>query len=71
MNNVIIMDTDGFIKNVKRVQILNKLNQRGHVKNSYGQDIYSGCLVRVSHGVFKGKYFPFHLQFSNFPRQNG
>lgn len=54
LDNIILMDTDGTIKNIKQVQVLNKLNQKGHVKNSYGQDIYGGCLVRVSQGSYKG-----------------
>lgn len=57
LDNIILMDTDGTVKNVKQVQVLNKLNQKGHVKNNYGQDIYSGCLVRVSQGSYKGRFF--------------
>ena len=36
LDNIILMDTDGTVKNIKQVQVLNKLNQKGHVKNNYG-----------------------------------
>lgn len=55
MTNYVLIDTDGFVKNVKKMQVLKKLNPRAHVKNSYGQDLFPNCIVRVSNGVHKGK----------------
>lgn len=56
-DTLMILDTEGYVKNVKKIQILNKLNPRGHVKNSFGQDISSGCTVRVSEGAHKGNEY--------------
>lgn len=53
-DGLIVIDTEGTVRSIKKIQVLNKLNPKGHVKNSYGQDIYSGCTVRVSEGAQKG-----------------
>jgi hypothetical protein len=56
---VVIYDTEGYISTVNKIQILNKLNPRGHTKNSYGQEIYPKCTVRVSDGMHKGNFLEF------------
>lgn len=54
-DSVAIIDSEGYAKTVPKIQVLNKLNPQGHTKNSYNQDIYPKCIVRVNEGLHKGK----------------
>ena len=53
-DGLLLLDTEGAVRSIKKIQVLNKLNPKGHVKNSYGQDLYAGCTVRVNEGAQKG-----------------
>lgn len=54
-DHIVLLDTDGFIQQFRKIQILNKLNPKGRVKNSQGHEIHAGCTVRVGEGAQKGK----------------
>ena len=65
-DTVTIYDTEGFSSTYNKIQILNKLNPRGRTKNSYGQEIYPRCTVRVSDGIHKGKLALVKHVYNNF-----
>lgn len=54
-DTVVVYDTEGYTSTVNKIKILNKLNPKGRTKNSYGQEIYQRCTVRVSDGINKGQ----------------
>ena len=54
-DSVAMIDSEGYTKTVPKIQVLNKLNPQGHTKNSYNQDIYPRCIVRVNEGLHKGR----------------
>lgn len=65
-DTIVIYDTEGFIQTVNKIRILNKLNPKGRIKNSYGQEIYPRCTVRVSDGMHKGQLALVKHVYSNF-----
>lgn len=65
-DSVVVYDTEGYTKTVSKIQILNKLNPKGHTKNTYGQEIYPRCIVRVSDGIHKGQLATVKHVYNNF-----
>jgi len=65
-DTIVIYDTEGFCQTVNKVQVLNKLNPKGRIKNSYGQEIYPRCTIRVSDGIHKGQLALVKHVYSNF-----
>ena len=65
-DSIVIYDTEGYNQTINKVQILNKLNPKGRIKNSYGQEIYPRCTVRVSDGKHKGQLALVKHVYSNF-----
>ncbi len=54
-DSISLIDSEGYTRNVPKLQVLNKLNPQGHTKNNHNQDIYPKCVVRVNDGLHKGK----------------
>ena len=54
-DSIALIDSEGYQRSVPKIQVLNKLNPQGHTKNTYGQDIFPKCVVRVNDGHHKGK----------------
>jgi transcription elongation factor SPT5 len=54
-DSVAFVDCEGYARTVPKIQVMNKLNPQGRTKNSYNQDIYPKCIVRVNEGQQKGK----------------
>lgn len=65
-DTIVIFDTEGYVSTVTKIQILNKLNPKGHTKNGYGQEIYPKCTVRVSDGMHKGQLALVKHVYNNF-----
>lgn len=65
-DTVVVYDTEGHTKTISKIQIANKITNRGHTKNAYGQEIYPKCIVRVSDGILKGQLATVKHVYSNF-----
>ena len=54
-NSVTIVDTEGTVKTIQKIQIAQKVMKFFHAKNSYQQDVHPKCTVKIVRGSNKNK----------------